>query len=213
MANLRAAQKRMTHELLLDTGLNLFGEKGYASTTVDDIASTAGATRATFYAHFPSKVELMKALIRERLNVELGRVPSEDHGSTARELVDVVADGGEKRIRGWLEGVSAHWDAIRPYTVTAFQAAAVDPEIQALLDEWTDEVVGDITEGLNRAGRFAPATRRLRGVIAFTELDHVARHWTPGHWGVDRDEVLTVLTESWCGTIGRGSAQARRDPA
>lgn len=204
MANLRAAQKEMTRQLLLDSGLALFSEKGYAAVTVDDIATNAGTTRVTFYAHFPSKVELMKALITERLNVELGRVPSSEHGSTARDLVAVVADGSKQRIREWLEEISAHWDAIRPYTTTAFQAAAVDPEIQALIDEWTDEVVGDIEDGLNQAERFEKAGRHLRGVLAFTELDHVARHWTSGHWGLDHDGVLDVLTESWYGILGDG---------
>lgn len=207
MANLRAAQKAMTRTLLLDAGLSLFGDKGYAAVTVDDIATAAGTTRVTFYAHFPSKVELMKALVTERLNVELGRVPSADHGSTARELVDVVADGTPEGLREWLQSVAQRWEAIRPYTTTAFQAAAVDPEIQELLDEWTDEVVGDIEEGLNRADRFLPASRHLRGIIAFTELDQVARTWTDGRWGLDLDQVLDVLTESWFGILGRPSEE------
>ncbi|MER5185523.1 TetR family transcriptional regulator [Streptomyces sp. NPDC002896] len=39
MANLRAAQKEMTRRLLPSTALELFESKGYAATTVDDIAS------------------------------------------------------------------------------------------------------------------------------------------------------------------------------
>ncbi len=53
MANLRAAQKQLTRRLLLDSGLELFKSKGYAATTVDDIAKAAGTTRVTFYAYFP----------------------------------------------------------------------------------------------------------------------------------------------------------------
>ncbi|KAA9156933.1 TetR/AcrR family transcriptional regulator [Amycolatopsis acidicola] len=203
MATLREAQKEMTRKLLLDSGVELFVSKGYAATTVDDIASAAGTTRVTFYAYFPSKVELMKALIAERLNDALDRVPSADHGSTANELVAVVEDGSRKRIRAWLAAISRRWDAIRPYTTAAFEAAAVDPRIRALLSEWLDEAIGDVEDGLNRAGRFPPGTRHFRSVLAITELDHVARHWTPGHWGVEREEMLDVLTESWVGSIGR----------
>jgi hypothetical protein len=50
---LRAAQKRMTRELLLAQALELFESKGYAATTVDDIAAAAGTTRQTFYLHSP----------------------------------------------------------------------------------------------------------------------------------------------------------------
>ncbi|GAA4981677.1 hypothetical protein GCM10023334_111110 [Nonomuraea thailandensis] len=193
----------MTRKLLLDSGVELFVSKGYAATTVDDIASAAGTTRVTFYAYFPSKVDLMKALVSERLNAALDRVPSAEHGSTERELVAVVEDGSRERIRAWLAATSERWEAIRPYTTAAFEAAAVDPEIRALLEAWLNEAIGDIEDGLDRAGRFPAGTRRFRGVIAITELDHVARHWTPGRWGVGRDEMLDVLTESWFGTIGR----------
>ncbi|RSN64685.1 TetR/AcrR family transcriptional regulator [Actinomadura sp. WAC 06369] len=207
MARLREAQKEMTRRLLLDTGLEMFVSKGYTATTVDDIASAAGTTRVTFYAYFPSKVELMKALVSERLNAELGRVPSAEHGTTERELVAVVADGSRERIRAWLAATARRWDAIRPYTTTAFEAAAADPEIRALLDAWLDEAIGDVADGLDRAGRFPAGTRRFRGVLAITELDRVARTWTPGRWGVGHDAMLDVLTESWVGTIGRPDAE------
>ncbi|MFG1945430.1 TetR/AcrR family transcriptional regulator [Nonomuraea sp. NPDC048826] len=193
----------MTRKLLLDAGLDLFVSKGYAPTTVDDIASAAGTTRVTFYAYFPSKVDLMKALISERLNAALDRLPSGEHGSTAWELVAVVEDGSRERIRAWLAAISERWDVIRPYTTTAFEAAAVDPDIRALLDEWLNEAISDVKEGLDRAGRFPAATRHFRSVIAITELDHVARNWKPGTWGVERDQMLDVLTESWLGSIGR----------
>lgn len=203
MATLRQAQKEMTRRLLLDAGIDLFAAKGYAATTVDDIASAAGTTRVTFYAYFPSKVDMMKALITERLNAALDRVPSAEHGSTERELVAVVEDGSRERIRAWLAATSERWDVIRPYTTTAFQAAAVDPEIRGLLDAWLNEAIADVKEGLDRADRFPADTRHLRGVVAITALDHVARNWTPGRWDAEREQMLDVLTESWFGTIGR----------
>lgn len=205
MATLREAQKEMTRRLLLDAGLELFVSKGYAVTTVPDIASAAGTTRVTFYAYFSSKMDLMKALINERLNAALDRVPSPEHGSTERELVAVIEDGSADRIRAWLTATAARWDAIRPYTTTAFEAAAVDPEIRALLEEWLDEAISDIREGLDRADRFPAETRHMRGVIAINELDHVARLWTPGKWGVEHGGMLDVLTQSWVGSIGSPS--------
>lgn len=202
MARLREAQKEMTRKLLLDAGVELFVSKGYTATKVDEIASAAGTTRVTFYAYFPSKVDLMKALIAERLNAALNRIPSAEHGTTERELVAVVEDGSRERIRGWLAASAQRWETIRPYTTTAFEAAAVDPEIRELFDAWLNEAIGDIEDGLNRADRFPPGTRRFRSVLAITELDHVARNWTSGQWGAGYAEMLDVLTESWAGTIG-----------
>jgi AcrR family transcriptional regulator len=200
MAGLRKAQKEMTRSLLLSTALDLFNSKGYAATTIDEIAAAAGTTRVTFYAYFPSRADLMKALIGQ-LNELLGRTESPIHGSTARALVAIVTDGDPAKIGAWLRETAGSWDAIRPYTQVAFEAAAVDPEIRALLDEWLGEATGDIEEGLDRAGRFAPESRRLRSVLAITQLDHVARNWTPGRWNADEDQMLDVLTASWVGLL------------
>lgn len=109
MANLREAQKQMTRRLLLESGLELFKTKGYAATTVDDIATAAGTTRVTFYAYFPSRGDLMKALIDEQLNEALQRVRSHEHGSTAQDLVATVVDGTPEAIKAWLRRTADNW--------------------------------------------------------------------------------------------------------
>lgn len=204
MATLREAQKEMTREFLLEAGLELFVSKGYATAEVDDIASAADTTRMTFYTYSPSKVDLIKAHITERPKPALDRVPTTTHGSTERELVAVVEDGSRERIRAWLDASAQRSDTIRPYNTTAFEAAAVDPELRGRFDEWMNEAIGDIEDGLERAGRFAAGTRRFRGVLASTELDHVARNWTAGQWGIGYEKMLDVLTDSWFGLLGRG---------
>src|SRR5215469_7883743 len=146
MAGLRKAQKEMTRRLLLSTALELFNSKGYAATTIDEIAATAGTTRVTFYAYFPSRADLMKALIGQ-LNELLGRTSSPTHGSTAASLVNVVAGGDPDKIAEWLRETSKSWDEIRPYTKVASEAATVDPEIRVLVEGWFDEAIGDVAEG------------------------------------------------------------------
>ena len=196
MAGLRAAQTEMTRRLLLSTALELFESKGYAGTTVDDIAAAAGTTRVTFYAYFPSRSDLMRELIGE-LNSILHRISSPEHGSTANDLVAAVRDGSREAIGAWLLERSKQWDTIRPYTVAAFEAAAVDPELRTLVDRWIEEVASDVEDGLTEAGRFDPATRHMRGVLAFAQLDHVARSWAQGRERADLDRMIDVLTDSW----------------
>jgi AcrR family transcriptional regulator len=196
MAGLRAAQKEMTRRLLLSTALELFESKGYAGTTVDDIAAAAGTTRVTFYAYFPSRSDLMRELIGE-LNSILHRISSPEHGSTANDLVAAVRDGSREAIGAWLVERSKQWDTIRPYTVAAFEAAAVDPELRTLVDQWIEEVASDVEDGLTEAGRFDLATRHMRGVLAFAQLDHVARSWAQGRERAELDRMIDVLTDSW----------------
>jgi AcrR family transcriptional regulator len=203
MAGLRAAQKEMTRKLLLSTALTLFESQGYAATTVDHIAAAAGTTRVTFYAYFPSRSDLMRELIAE-LNGILDRINSPEHGSTAGTLVAAVREGTRESVRGWLTGVAAQWDTIRPYTNAANEAAMVDPELRSLVDAWIDEVVADIEEGLSQAGRFDPATRHARGVLAFAQLDFVARHWAQGKSGAELEAMIGVLADSWWHLVSDG---------
>lgn len=52
---------------LTAAALELFVEKGYAATRLDEIAAQAGVSKGTLYLYFPSKEELFKAVVREGL--------------------------------------------------------------------------------------------------------------------------------------------------
>lgn len=52
---------------LLDAALDLFVEKGYAATKVDEVAARAGVSKGTLFLYFPSKEELFKAVVRESI--------------------------------------------------------------------------------------------------------------------------------------------------
>ena len=68
--HLRAAKRTRrgphTRQQILDASLRLFSERGFARTTVRDIARQAGITDAAIYYHFDSKQELLEALVEER---------------------------------------------------------------------------------------------------------------------------------------------------
>jgi AcrR family transcriptional regulator len=187
--SLREAQKRMTRELLLREGLGLFEGKGYAATTIDDIAAAAGTTRQTFYQHFASKAALMKELIAAVDQLLI----AEDHP----RLWVVVESGDREQIHAWLGTKIDQWPVIKPYITAAHEAAAQDAEIQEAIDVWFESAIGDIHRGLDNADRFAPSSRRVRGTLAFGQLEFASRRWMRHGWDVDRDETHAVLTESW----------------
>src|SRR3972149_4500108 len=56
----------LTRKQILDTSLRLFSEKGFARTSVRDIARGAGITDAAIYYHFSSNRYLFEALFEER---------------------------------------------------------------------------------------------------------------------------------------------------
>ncbi|MFK0006607.1 TetR/AcrR family transcriptional regulator [Paenarthrobacter sp. NPDC090520] len=196
MSSLREAQKQLTRDTIIDRALELFTEKGYAATTIDEIAAAAGTTRVTFYAYYPSRADLMKDFMG-RVNAVLDRANGPDSASTAPELVDVVKAGELDGIREWLESRAALWPVFRPYLDVLDEAAAVDRDVRELVDGWHEEVISDIVRGLEQAGRFNPETHHIRGTLAFTQLDYVATLWTRRKLEPNREHALEVLADAW----------------
>jgi TetR/AcrR family acrAB operon transcriptional repressor len=60
----KAQQSGDTREALLSKCLHLFAQRGFASTSVDDIARAAGVTKGAIYWHFASKDEIFHAILR-----------------------------------------------------------------------------------------------------------------------------------------------------
>ncbi|WP_019091949.1 TetR family transcriptional regulator [Komagataeibacter europaeus] len=86
--------------LILKTATRLFGEQGYAATSVEQIAAVAGVGKQTIYRRHPSKENLFKTVIAELGNSFLLAVsPSDEMVSndplqalykTMRMLLDLI---------------------------------------------------------------------------------------------------------------------------
>jgi len=196
MSSLREAQKQLTRDVIVERALELFTEKGYAATTIDEIAAAAGTTRVTFYAYYPTRGDLMRDFMA-RVNAVLDRAAGPDRGSTAAELVDVVRAGELAGILAWLESRAALWPVFRPYLDVLEEAAAIDREVRALVEGWHEEVISDLVRGMELAGRFPAETHHIRGTLAFTSLDYVATLWTRRKFEPNREHALEVLADNW----------------
>lgn len=58
----RERKKREVAERIREAALELFGEKGYEATTVEEIAERADVAKGTFFNYFPRKDSLLEAL-------------------------------------------------------------------------------------------------------------------------------------------------------
>jgi AcrR family transcriptional regulator len=56
---LQARKQEFVRDALWTAAIDLFAEKGFEATTVDDIAAAAGSSRRTFFRHFESKRDLI----------------------------------------------------------------------------------------------------------------------------------------------------------
>jgi len=89
----RARRKEARPGELLEAALDLFVERGFAATRVEEVALRAGVSKGTLFLYFPSKEELFKAVVRETIagrftewNDELERFEG-DTASLVRHLM------------------------------------------------------------------------------------------------------------------------------
>jgi len=85
----RSRRKEARPGELLSSALDLFVEKGYAATRVEEVAARAGVSKGTLFLYFPSKEALFQAVVRDNIagrfaewNAELDEFPG-----TSAELV------------------------------------------------------------------------------------------------------------------------------
>lgn len=79
-----------THAALLDTATSTFAEKGYAGTTLADVAATAQVTRGAVYHHFENKQALFRDVF-ERLEEDVARTAREAYAAADDPLQGAFA--------------------------------------------------------------------------------------------------------------------------
>jgi TetR/AcrR family transcriptional regulator len=91
----RRRRKDARPQELLDAAMTLFVEKGFAATRTDEVALRAGVSKGTLYLYFPSKEDLLKAVIAQQLSERIaeGAAMAAGHaGSIAVLLRTMLAD-------------------------------------------------------------------------------------------------------------------------
>jgi TetR/AcrR family transcriptional regulator len=75
---------------LLEAALDLFVEKGFAATRVEEVALRAGVSKGTLFLYFPSKEDLFKAVVRENVvaTVAQGAAELAQYQGSASELIE-----------------------------------------------------------------------------------------------------------------------------
>lgn len=91
----RKRRKEARPTELTAAALELFVEKGYAGTRLEDVAARAGVSKGTLYLYFDSKEALFKAVIREGIvpAVAEGEAMLARHAGSAFELLRSLLEG------------------------------------------------------------------------------------------------------------------------
>ena len=77
----QAERRETTREAILAAATTLFGEKGFAATTIDEIAAAAGVAKGAVYHHFPHKEAVFEAVLQRASAALATRILAEVSGS------------------------------------------------------------------------------------------------------------------------------------
>src|SRR6478672_4464076 len=85
---------------LLAAALDLFVERGYAATRLEDVAAQAGVSKGTLYLYFANKEDLFKAMVRENVVPVIGEAESiiDGHEGASADLFREIILGWWERI-------------------------------------------------------------------------------------------------------------------
>src|SRR5438094_4914335 len=105
---MRARQREFARAQFIEVGLELFHERGYAQTTIEELATRCGCAKGTVYAHFPGgKDELFREIYSsigeefdELFRAQLAGASDDVVGyveAAAAVLMDISAQPGKGR--------------------------------------------------------------------------------------------------------------------
>src|SRR5947208_10709077 len=128
----RDEQAARTRTRIVDAASALFLERGYARTTMKDIADRAGVARDTVHAVFGSKARVLTALIDHRLVPEgaAGSVREQPGSVAVRDEVDQ-----RKQIELLGKFIATLSTQLRPVFEVLRTASAVEPEMGEVFRE------------------------------------------------------------------------------
>ena len=157
MPGLRERKKAATRKAIHDGAIRLFGEQGFAGTTIDQIAEAADVSRATVFHYFPTKESIV-----------FGDAPQ-----AIAALAALLEDAPEvvPAVREWLRGLTG-W--IEPDLELQRRLAREVPDIAAHRLRVLDGIEDVVAEALTRElGAGAELAARLAAAALIAGFDVV----------------------------------------
>jgi AcrR family transcriptional regulator len=137
----RQAAARETRRLITSTAARLFVERGYAATSMRDIAATAEVAEKTLYLTFGSKAVLLRAVADQAIAGDDEIVPVAER----RWFKDILSDSDSRQaLRKWVEHQERVLHRLSDLIETVRAAANSDPEIAELYREKRDALITDV---------------------------------------------------------------------
>jgi AcrR family transcriptional regulator len=179
---LREGQKRQTHDAILDAAARLYAEQGYAGTVVDDIVRVIGASRATFYLHFPDKAATLTAL---------GERQWQERTGLYRQLGQ-LSRWTPQSLGSWIADDIDSWPTKSYMTSLMREDRHTGASFRGHVEQILDCLVpGDGATSL--WDQMHPDERSLRSRVLVLNVYLVMHHWAFWDWTAKREHVIRAV--------------------
>lgn len=170
----RPTEETHARERLLLAGAELFGARGYAGLAVRDVAKAAGVQVATLYYHFPSKSELLQAVL------DWVMAPVHAERRAAIDALKAEAHPSLKAILDAFVGAPLRLAAEPTHGALRRKLASVtindpSPEVRQALGRVYDRLMGDFITLLHRAAPGLGAAEQRWALVACFGIMHYAQ--------------------------------------
>lgn len=205
MPTLREEQKRFTRQRLLEAAKDVFARTGYASATIEDITTAAGASRATFYLHFRSKADIVRELFLQVLLPDANAIYEELH-----ELGDPSWD----EVRAFVDRTLSYWDRHQSTIDLLQQAHAVErDEIAATWSFALTDTASVLAHYLEHVRGVDPEDARARAIMLIGLLDRFHFFCRLPGVEVPATVALDQLTHMWWAAFQPSPSRSREPTA
>jgi AcrR family transcriptional regulator len=151
-SSLQTRKQQFVRDAIWVAAIDLFAEKGFEETTVEDIVEAAGTSRRTFFRHFESKRDLMaQPVVSYGASVTAAIESSTPGASTSRLFQHVVMEVAQRtvsdsRMRKVME-IAAKYPAAREAQLSRV-AEVQDRVATAFRQRCKNDVTAQVLAGL-----------------------------------------------------------------
>jgi TetR/AcrR family transcriptional regulator, fatty acid metabolism regulator protein len=196
-------EKKSVRERILDSALNIFSNKGYHDTRIDEIVGESDTSKGAIYFHFPNKEKLFLALVDQFADL------------IERRVIEAIEkeEQGIQRVRAALESVLDTFGRYRrPAKLLLVQAVGLGSVFEQKRLEITDRFAELIRIYLQEAIDV--------GDVLPVDVDVVAHAWMGAIYNVviqwvytgepDRERILDALLPLLLRSVGYEHTEATR---
>jgi AcrR family transcriptional regulator len=204
--SVNSLRKDLVLEHLLDAAADLFLQRGYANTRMQDIADSTQMSRSSLYYYFVNKEQVVLALTEDDVRVAT---------DTLEALLDDASISWADKLRGWIEG------NIREKLVGRARFRLVDRIQDDLPVEYREifrkqrrkilDLVTSVVEGGVRAGEFRVTDPQITA-FAVIGMSNWTGWWYSPNGRSAPDEIARCMTDlAMRGVLKATTEQTRPD--